>query len=121
MSDADYWIVAQEVTVTEFSRSVRHKDNIIFIAIPEGIKRGLKYEEITLQELEKLRNVYCEQNIYINTGYPPFQRNISLRDVYRGFPVTRKIKEFMIAALSLNSDYILDYKNLIHIPDSDTE
>lgn len=113
MSDAEYWIVAKEVTVAEFGKSVRKNDHIMFITIPNGIKRGIKYEEITLQELDKLKNSYCEQNIYINTDYPPFQQNVSFYDIYKGFPVTHKIHQFMFDALSLASDEIYKYKELI--------
>lgn len=118
MSDAEYWVVAQEVTAQEYGKSVRRKDHIMFIAIPKGIKRGLKYEEITLQELEKLKNSYCEQNIYINTDYPPFQSYVSFYHIYRGFPVTNKIKQFMLDALALGSDEIWKYKELIQAPDA---
>ena len=118
MSDAEYWVVAQEVTAQEYGRSVRCKDHIMFIAIPKGIKRGLKYEEVTLQELEKLRSSYCEQNIYINTDYPPFQQYVSFYDIYRGFPITHKIRQFMLDALALGSDEIWKYKELIQVPDA---
>ena len=118
MSDAEYWVVAQEVTAQEYGRSVRRKDHIMFIAIPKEIKRGLKYEEITLQELEKLNKSYCEQNIYINTDFPPFQLYGTFSDIYMGFPITHKIREFMLDALALQSDEILEYKKLIQVPDA---
>ena len=119
MTDAEYWVVAQETTARKYWESVRGKDHIMFIAIPKGIKRGLKYEEVTLQELEKLRNSYCEQNIYINTDYPPFQQYVSFYNFYAGFPVTHKIKQFLLDALALGSDKIWEYKGLIQLPDTD--
>ena len=68
-------------------------------------------------KLEKLKGSYCEQNIYINTDYPPFQQYVSFYDIYRGFPVTHKIKQFMLDALALGSDEIWKYKELIQVPD----
>jgi hypothetical protein len=118
MSDAEYWIVAKEVKVNRGFRPEREKDHIMFIAIPKDIKRGLKYEEITLQELEKLNRSYCEQNIYINTDYPPFQLYGKFSDIYTGFPVTHKIRQFMLDALALGSDEIWKYKELIQVPDA---
>jgi hypothetical protein len=118
MSDAEYWVVAQKVIGQEYGREKRYKDHIIFIAIPKGIKRGLKYEEVTLQELEKLRSSHCEQNIYINTDYPPFQNYVSFYELYKGFPVTHMIKQFMLDALALGSDEIYNYKELIKVPDA---
>lgn len=118
MSDAEYWIVAKEVTGSEYGRTKRYKDHIMFISIPKEIKRGLKYEEITLQELEKLNRSYCEQNIYINTDYPPFQLYGTFSDIYRGFPITHKIRDFMLQALALGSDEIWEYKKLIQVPDA---
>ena len=118
MSDAEYWIVAQKVTGQEYGREKRYKDHILFITIPKGIKRGLKYEEVTLMELEKLKSAYCEQNIYVNTDYPPFQNYVSFYDIYKGFPVTHKIRQFMLDALALGSDEIYKYKELIQVTDA---
>jgi len=118
MSNAEYWIVAKEVKVNRGFRSERERDHIMFISIPKDIKRGLKYEEITLQELEKLNRSYCEQNIYINTDYPPFQLYGTFSDIYIGFPVTHKIREFIINSLALGSDAIWEYKQLIQVPDA---
>ena len=118
MSDAEYWVVAQKVTGQEYGREKRYKDHIIFIAITKGIKRGLKYEEVTLQELEKLRSSHCEQNIYINTDYPPFQNYVLFYDIYKGYAVTHKIRQFMLDALALGSDEIYNYKELIQVPDA---
>lgn len=117
MSEAEYWLVAKEVTARQHLRDVRQKDHILFISIPKGIKRGLKYEEITLQELEKLNGSFCEQNIYINTEYPPFQRHISFYNIYDGFPVTHNIKQFLLNALVLGSSEIREFKELIQLPD----
>lgn len=104
MSRSEYWVVA---------RKVNNYDQIILIVIPKDIKRGLNYEEITLQDVEKLHGSYIEQNVFINTDYPPFQQNISFSDMYKGYPINSKIKEFMIKALELKSDNIYQYKALI--------
>ena len=115
MSTAEYWIVAKKTEYREDFEMKRGKDQIIFIAIPKDIKRGLKYEEITLQEVEKLHNAYIEQNIFLNTDYPPFQQYITFRDMYKGYPVEYKIKEFMLKALDLKSSELYDYKALIEV------
>ena len=115
MSTAEYWIVAKKTEYREYFETKRGEDQIVFIAIPKDIKRGLKYEEITLQEVEKLHNAYIEQNIFINTDYPPFQQYITFRDVYKGYPVEHKIKEFMLKALELKSGELYKYKELIEV------
>ena len=113
MSTAEYWIVARKTEYREYFETKRGKDQIVFIAIPKDIKRGLKYEEITLQEVEKLHNAYIEQNIFLNTDYPPFQQFITFRDMYKGYSVEYKIKEFVSKALDLKSDELYEYKVLI--------
>ena len=109
MSTAEYWIVAKK---TEYKRD---KDQIVFIAIPKDIKRGLKYEEITLQEVEKLHWACIEQNIFINTDYPPFQQYITFGDMYKGYPIEHKTKEFLLKALDLKSNELYEYKALIEV------
>lgn len=113
MSTSEYWIVAKKITVSNMGRSERIEDDIIFIAIPQGIKRGLKYEEITLQEMEKFQRVYIEQNIYINRDYAPFQTGQGFYNIYDGFPIKENQKEFLIKALELKSNELRDYKSLI--------
>ena len=115
MSTAEYWIVARKTEYREDFEMKRGKDQIVFIAIPKDIKRGLKYEEITLQEVEKLHNAYIEQNIFLNTDYPPFQQFITFRDMYKGYPVEYKIKEFMLKAFDLKSSELYEYKALIEV------
>jgi hypothetical protein len=113
MSTSEYWIVSRKTDYREDLEIKRGNDQIIFIAIPKEIKRGLKYEEITLQEVEKLHSSYIEQNIFINTDNPPFQQYITFRDMYKGYPIEHKIKEFMLKALELKSNELHDYKALI--------
>ena len=115
MSTAEYWIVAKKTEYRDCFETKRGKDQIVFISIPKDIKRGLKYEEITLQEVEKLHNAYIEQNIFINTDYPPFQQYITFRDIYKGYPIEYKIKEFMLKALDLKSSELYEYKALIEV------
>lgn len=115
MSTAEYWVVAKKTEYREYFETKRGKDQIVFIAIPKDIKRGLKYEEITLQEVEKLHFAYIEQNIFINTDYPPFQQYITFRDMYKGYPIEYKIKEFMLKALDLKSNELYEYKALIEV------
>ena len=115
MSTSEYWIVAKRTEYREYFETKRGKDQIVFIAIPKEIKRGLKYEEITLQEVEKLHSAYIEQNIFINTDYPPFQQHITFRDMYKGYPIDYKIKDFMLKALELKSDELYEYKALIEV------
>lgn len=113
MSKAEYWIVAKETSYREGFTTKRGTDHILFIAIPKGIRRGLTHEEITLQDVEKLNNSYVDQNIFINTDYPPFQDFTSFKEIYRGYPVEHDIKNFVIKALELKSDDIYKYKDLI--------
>jgi hypothetical protein len=115
MSTAEFWIVAKKTEYTEYFETKRDKDQIVFIAIPKDIKRGLKYEEITLQEVEKLHRACIEQNIFINTDYPPFQQYITFGDMYKGYPIEHKTKEFLLKALDLKSNELYEYKALIEV------
>lgn len=115
MTDHEYWIVAKKDEINRIGRHERLPDQIIFISIPRDIKRGLKYEEITLQEVEKLYGTHIDQNIFITDDYPPFQLYISFRDIYRGYPVEKNIKEFLIKALALKSTDLYKYKELMDI------
>jgi hypothetical protein len=116
MSDVEYWIVAKMDYINRYGSTERCDDQIIFISIPQGIRRGLKREEIFLTDLEKLGGSYIDCNIYLNQDYPPFQRGQTLSDVYIGFPVEfvrEKTKQFMIDILTINSRSIYDYYELI--------
>ena len=115
MSTAEYWIVAKKTEYRDCFETKRGKDQIVFISIPKDIKRGLKYEEITLQEVEKLHNAYIEQNIFVNTDFAPFQQYIAFRDMYKGYPIEYKVKEFLLKALDLKSDELYKYKALIEV------
>ena len=118
MSTAEYWIVAKKTEYREYFETKRGKDQIVLIAIPKDIKRGLKYEEITLQEVEKLHSAYIDQNIFINTDNPPFQQHITFSDMYKGYPIEHNIKEFMLKALDLKSNELYEYKALIEVEQS---
>lgn len=48
-TDHTYWVVVKENTANEYCRTVRKDDSILLISIPQNVKRGLKYEEITLK------------------------------------------------------------------------
>jgi hypothetical protein len=113
MSDAEYWIVEKRVEVINSGRTDRVDVDIIFIAIPRNIERNLKYEEITLQELEKLENSLCEQNIFMTNDFTPFQIGVRFYNLYSGYPITKNINKFLIDALNLKSENIWDYKKLI--------
>lgn len=113
MSDSQYWIVARKVMKREYLKYVRDKDEIIFIAIPDDIKTGLKYEDIKLQDLEKLYSSYCH-NIFINEYFPPFQRYISFNNIYDGYSLEDVDQQkFLIKALELKSNNLYDYKKII--------
>ena len=115
MSTDEYWIVAKETSIRQYFETKRGDDQIIFIAIPSDIKRGLKYEDITLKEIEKLHNSYVNQNIFINLDYPPFQNYTSFSGIYKGYPVNYKIKDFIVKAFELKSNELYNYKDLIEI------
>jgi hypothetical protein len=116
MSDAEYWVVAKMVETNSMGRMERNKDDIMLISIPRQTRRNLKYEEITLADLEKLRNADVD-NIFLNNSYPPFQYGVTFWKVYLGFPITKNIRGFMIDALALVSDDIFEYKKLITEPE----
>ncbi|NMC59781.1 MAG: hypothetical protein GYA51_10435 [Candidatus Methanofastidiosa archaeon] len=89
----EYWIVAEKTDYVEGSGFKRGEDNILFIAIPKEVRRGLKYEEITLKDIETLYNSYLDQNIYLYPDYSPFQDYVPFKKVYKGFP-KRTLKNF---------------------------
>jgi len=113
MSTDEYWIVARGEYSRQYGNTVKGKDSILFIAIPKGIRRGLKYEDIMLKDIEIAKSSIVSQNIFINRDYPPFQDMISMYDIYDGYPVEKNSKEFLQCALALKSDFLWDYKKLI--------
>jgi hypothetical protein len=124
MSNTEYWIVAKMDYTNRYGEIIRSDDQIIFISIPQGIRRGLKKEEILLTDLEKLGDAPIDCNIFLNQDYPPFQRCQTLRDVYVGFPVEfvhGKTKQFIVDALLINSKSIYDYYELIKNLNSEQE
>lgn len=116
MSDAEYWIVAKR---NEYPNSRSEPDSIILISFPYTIKTGMKYEDIKLSDIEGLSRVSLDMNIFINKPYAPFQRYTSFYNIYKGYPVKKNIKQFMIDALALNSDSIYDYKELLEKEDTE--
>lgn len=120
MSDAKYWIVAKRNEyLNSRSEPDSEPDSIILISFPYTIKTGMKYEDIKLSDIEGLSRVSLDMNIFINKPYAPFQRYTSLYDIYKGYPVKKNIKQFMIDALALNSDSIYDYKELLEKEDTE--
>lgn len=113
MSNAEYWIVAKKDWVREYGGDRRLPDQIMFISIPQNIRRGLMPDEILLNDIEKLHRSEIVCNIFINSDYPPFQFGQTLSNVYMGYPVTSNIKQFVIDALQLKSDSIYDYAELL--------
>ena len=115
-TDHVYWVVAKENTANEYCRTVRKDDSILFIAIPQNVKRGSKYEEITLKEFEDLKHLYMDSNIFLSPeNYPPFQLYISFSSLHDGFPITihnKNINEFIVKAIELKSTDIYKIKEL---------
>lgn len=110
-----YWVVSKKKEGREYGDWVRKNDTIVFIAIPEKWKRGLKPNEILLIDVENYQREFIDCNIYLNEAYPPFQQGQSLSDVTDGFPVKTElgINEFIAQAIQLESDNLFDYKKLM--------
>lgn len=108
-TEYDYWLVAKLIK-NEYSND---KDEVIFIGIPKEIRRGLKYEEITLKDVETLYNSYLDLNIHINADYAPFQIYLPFREIDMAFSIKKNVKEFLTKALQLKSSNFHDYKPLI--------
>lgn len=106
-TDHTYWVVSKENTANEYCRTVRKDDSILFIAIPQDVRRGLKYDEITLKQFEELKHSQMDSNIFLSPeNYPPFQLYVSFFSLHDGFPVTinaKKINEFIIKSIELKS------------------
>lgn len=109
----EYWVVAKKDYVNQYGSIKRLPDQIIMLCIPHNIQRGLSREEIKLVDLERLKNVSIDCNVFLNTEYSPFQLGQTFYEIYNGFPITCKPKDFLIEALALKSDNIYDYQDLI--------
>lgn len=105
MSSDDYWVLAKKSYITRCFTSEREEDDIIFVAIPHNIERGIPYEEITLKQVEQIDRLYLDFNIFLNSPYAPFQSGISFHGIYKGFPVTGNIRAFINEAISTKKDY----------------
>lgn len=112
-TEYEYWVVAKEEHKYEYSKSVRDKDSILFIAIPNNVRRGLKYEEITLKDIEVLNRSDADQNIYLSEDYSPFQRHIKFSGFYRGYPVKSDYKNALKELLELKADSIYEYDEFL--------
>ena len=110
-SDYYYWIVAKNS-----SDKNGVNDDIMFITIPSKIERDLNYENITLKQIDDLRETECDCNIFLSGDYTPFQRLLTFYDIYDGFPIKHgiKAKDILIKSLQLNSNNLNDYKKLIN-------
>lgn len=113
MSEWEYWVVARMQYVNEYGKMKRIDDDILIIAIPYNVRRGLAYENIMLTDLEKLSRVELN-NIFITRNFPPFQQGVTMYDIYVGYPIKKNIHEFMVNALSLKTKNIYDYKALLN-------
>ncbi len=113
VSDAMYWIAARETRYSKYGTMERGDDQIVLIAIPDDIPRGMQYEEILLKDVERAGDVPIEKNIFINNDYPPFQLGLSLKDFYLMFPITCDVKAFLDKAFELKTNDIWDYKGII--------
>jgi len=116
MSTYCYWIVAQQCEAMVYCKLKRIEDDIIFIAIPENIKRGLEYKDIKLKDIEEIETTNIITNIYLTNNYAPFQHGISFKNIYDGFYIDGKsnnIKDILIKALKIKSNEIYKYKELL--------
>lgn len=111
-TDSEYWVVAKEMTASVYGRMERQKDHILLIAIPALIKRGISNDEIKLQDLERLQSCNVIENIHLNADYAPFQTGITFYNIYKGFALSGNFKQFLIEALTLDSNDIYQYKEL---------
>lgn len=113
-SGSNYWCVSKMDRVNNCGRDERLGDQIILIAIPYTITLNIPADQVKFVDLEKLGRVDVD-NIFLNVDYPPFQYNVTLYDVYDGFPLDQGcIRDFLKQALSLKSDQpgIYAYKEL---------
>ena len=111
MSEAEYWIVAKADEYYH-GKGARNPDDIIFIAIPRGTRRGLKYEDILLQDIEKLKSAPIDTNVFLNSDYAPFQIGQTLYSVYQGFPIETSIRRVFEQVLSVKYDSLYKYQEL---------
>ncbi len=107
-STCDYWLIGKEI---EKSGNT-FKQDVLFVSIPDKIRRGIPYKDIKLVDLKELHNANLDGSIFLNNDYPPFQRHQTLYDVNDIYPIERKHKEFLILALNNPRDNLLEYKKM---------
>lgn len=114
-SNEEYWIVSKTNYVKGVDGFSRDKDSIIFIRVPQEIKRGVGRKKVLFEDLKTLKNTEVTHNIFLNEDYPAFQSSIKFTDMYEGFPVTwpKENKQLLIELLQLDSDNLHDYRRCI--------
>lgn len=112
MSEEEYWIVARKNYASQYGEMKQTSDDVLIITIPYEIRRGLAPENILLSDAEKLQSIELP-NIFVSNEYPPFQRGITMYNIYNGYPIKDNIKEFMMKALALGSKDLYDYAELL--------
>lgn len=109
MTEESYWVVSRY----EDSCNGRTKDTVWFVSMDKDILFDKKYEEITLKDVEVLMRSTVE-NIPISEQYPPFQRGITMLNIYKGFPVSNKIniKKFLTDCIVRGLNELYECKDL---------
>lgn len=111
-SKDEYWIVAKRTSYREYMETKIGKDDILFIAIPKLVPRGIAYSDILLANIEELEKTEIRENVYLSADYPPFQTNQTFYEIYQGFPVSEKTREFFNEAVKFQSNELYEYKKL---------
>ncbi len=111
-SDDSYWVLARETSYRDMGETKRGHDDIIFVAIPQTIRRNTKYENILLKDIETLEKASMDCNIFLSEDFSPFQIGQSFRNVYDGFPIAENIKEFAIRAMSTSKHELSWYQEM---------
>lgn len=112
----EYYVVAKKNEVRRYGTLERDKDYIYLISIPSSIDRGKARSNITLEDLEKLRDIELN-NICLSHNYAPFQYGITMYNITQAYPITGiDVKSFLKEALSIESFDVWKYKELIPEP-----
>lgn len=110
-SNSEYWVVAKKDSRRNGGVDESLPDDIIFISIPQHLINK-KYEDIKLSDLEELDSLRDISGIHLSKSYTPFQYGISMYRCYKGFPVEKKIREFIEKVISLRNNNLYYYEDI---------
>lgn len=108
----EYWILSKRNPGN--STSSDFPDDVVLAVVSSGVAYKTNYLDLTIREVEEIKNKDLAGNIFLTSGYAPFQTGQRLSDFYDGFPLKDvNILDYMVKALELDSRDIYQYVELM--------